>query len=201
MVNRKKSTGGTLACKCQDCGNVQVEDRLNFHLAAPPRCVACGGLVRPDKTAKIKKRPKDRVCKWKIPYPGEPSEFEIQSYLYTKLRAQGVDVRGEVGGTEGDRFDLVLFNGDNVAVRIIEVKKRHVKASKKLSAMQEHEKNGVIRARRQVKKYKRYDVPVDMVAGMTAAIQYIQDIRAEPHAESDWIAAFGCVPKLAQVFA
>ena len=29
-----------------------------------------------------------------IKYPGGPSEFEIQSYLFTELRVMGLDCRG-----------------------------------------------------------------------------------------------------------
>ena len=48
-MSKKASEKNQLSCKCQDCGHEQKESRSAFHLASPPRCIACGGLVRPEE--------------------------------------------------------------------------------------------------------------------------------------------------------
>lgn len=63
-----------------------------------------------------------------IPYPNERSEFEIQAWLFAKLRQAGFDVRGEVRTSrkfskrvQALRFDLVFFEAEK-PFRIVEVK-------------------------------------------------------------------------------
>lgn len=56
-----------------------------------------------------------------ITYPTRQAEFEIQALLYLALKRQGLNVRGEVKAYKS-RLDLVIFNDDNQAKCIIEVK-------------------------------------------------------------------------------
>jgi hypothetical protein len=101
-----------------------------------------------------------------IPYPETETEFEIQAFIYSELRAMGVDVRGELVTTFYDgseigcrsqkcrtvcRFDLVVF-ADRKPVHIIEVKRERKKVIKECG--------------RQCGRYRRYGVPVTFVSGM-----------------------------------
>lgn len=56
-----------------------------------------------------------------ILFPDRIAEFEIQAHLFSKLIQQGINVRGEVKA-EKSRLDLVIFNEDNQAICLIEVK-------------------------------------------------------------------------------
>jgi len=59
-----------------------------------------------------------------IKYPKNFSEFEIQSTLFSQLKLNGFDVRGEVS-TSNCRFDLVVFaeqKGFTEAICIVETK-------------------------------------------------------------------------------
>lgn len=103
------------------------------------------------------------INKLQILYPNSTSEFEVQAYLYSKLKRMGFDVRGEVSATDirgkGSRFDLVIFKKGK-ATRIIEVKKTREQ-----------------RIYSQRLKYNRYGVGVHFVMGMDDAEKYIKDIR------------------------
>ena len=61
-----------------------------------------------------------------VPFPKYKSEFEVQSDLFERLKVLGFNVRGEVKyevqGHRGMRFDLVVYNSDNIAELVIEVK-------------------------------------------------------------------------------
>lgn len=91
-----------------------------------------------------------------IRYPGRPSEFEVQAFLYTELRRLGFDARGEVTTRDGEfRFDIVVFVGSGQSrkpARIIEVKDR----SKSYRSAQ-------------IENYKAYGVTVISVCGMEQA--------------------------------
>ena len=68
----------------------------------------------------------------RIEYPGLPSEFEVQAEVYSFLKSNGYDIRGEihVGNPDphkrGGRLDLVVFanlcGNDHRPVIAIEVK-------------------------------------------------------------------------------
>ena len=81
-----------------------------------------------------------------IPFPKKVSEFEVQAQLYQELIIRGFCVRGEVKH-EKSRFDLVIYNKDEEAICIIEVKnyKRNKKPNVKT---------------KQIRKYLQYDLPV-----------------------------------------
>ena len=69
-----------------------------------------------------------------IEYPNKSNEFEIQAELYSLLKSYSINVRGEVVdknirnalgnkvGFKKSRFDLVVFDKNNIAKIIIEVK-------------------------------------------------------------------------------
>lgn len=87
-----------------------------------------------------------------IPYPRHRSEFEIQAWLFVKIRSQGIDARGECFSSKrvsnkGCRLicDLVLFE-EKKPFRVIEVKSEF---ASKVS----------------VRKYDRLGLPVDLVFG------------------------------------
>lgn len=75
--------------------------------------------------------------------PRNPSEFEIQAYLYAELQRLGYVVRGEVVGASG-RVDLVVFDG-GVPVRVLEVKARLV-----------NQQHGNTKAKRVAEQLARY---------------------------------------------
>lgn len=98
----------------------------------------CSEAIKPSRKAVV------------ITQPNKPSEFEIQSDLYSRLKALGLDVRGEVPAKlDGKKsiFDLVVFNGQQ-AVVIIEVKN-----SPNLALLYG-------KKTRQSVKYKAYGLPV-----------------------------------------
>lgn len=114
-----------------------------------------------------------------IAYPSIQSEFEVQAYLYGALKAQGLDVRGEVcvfglfGMREAKavcRFDLVVFENKN-PILILEVKARHVT-----------HKNG-IEANRQFKRYTTFGLPVWFVYGMDGAEIALSELKNGVHPE------------------
>jgi hypothetical protein len=70
-----------------------------------------------------------------IYYPNRLSEFEIQSDIYQRIKQSGLEVKGEVKA-KNSRLDLVVYDANNNAICIIEVKSR-------------------ARARTTEKKYKR----------------------------------------------
>jgi len=64
-----------------------------------------------------------------IPYPENPSEFEVQAELWWNLLQLGYDARCEVcvhklgGERRGAQMDIVIFDAQRVARLIIEVKR------------------------------------------------------------------------------
>lgn len=101
-----------------------------------------------------------------IPYKETPSEFEIQAYLYMKLKKKGVNVRGSVpngrkrerGGSQRMVFDLVIFDKNNEAERIIEVK----------DSLNHRGETA------QKKKYESTGYPVDYVKSLGQAKKYVR---------------------------
>jgi hypothetical protein len=99
---------------------------------------------------------------------GEPTEFEIQAFLYSELKLRGYYVRGEVTFAGcSERLDLVIYGdeqGDScrVPVRIIEVKRA--------MGFDGGESKCIDQATRY---YERFGVPVDVVGGMHAARMYL----------------------------
>jgi hypothetical protein len=60
---------------------------------------------------------------FKVFYPQRLSEFEVQSDIYQGLKKKGFNVRGEVKAKKS-RLDIVVFDDNNTARCIIEVKSR-----------------------------------------------------------------------------
>ena len=98
-----------------------------------------------------------------------PTEFEVQAYLYSALRAAGVNVRGEIAHRcpktrRQFRFDLVIYQNAE-AVEIIEVKPAPVKHRKGLEKM------------RQATRYRWFGLPVTFIYGMEDAERYLELVR------------------------
>jgi len=112
-----------------------------------------------------------------IDYPTTATEFEIQAYIYHELKRLGYDVRGEVG--QGDsRFDLVVFDADKLPIRVIEVKKYRPFYSKMPRASIRMESRDRDSNRLQLRKYDRFGIRVDVIAGMPNAEKYIRLVAA-----------------------
>lgn len=111
-----------------------------------------------------------------IPYPKTVSECEVQSYLLYELRAMGFDARAEVSaGT--CRMDIVIFESKH-PIRIIEIKKQRRKKDDKFRwrGRKVHSQGPMVHAK-QLAKYSRFGVRVDLVAGADNARKYINQIR------------------------
>lgn len=92
----------------------------------------------------------------------QPSEFEVQSYLYQELNDMGIKTRGEVITKDGRcRFDLVSFWPSGQVRGIIEVKKQ--KCNPGIS--------------KQVGKYKEYAEKIVIIGGMKKAETFIKKIK------------------------
>lgn len=95
-----------------------------------------------------------------------PSEFEVQAWLYNRLLAAGLDVRGEVRWLDKKtrtscRFDLVIYkNGE--AAEIIEMKWGEVK-----------HKRGVENTRQGI-RYRKFGVPVTFIYGQKDATDFYE---------------------------
>lgn len=112
-----------------------------------------------------------------------PTEFEVQAYLYWKLRELGLRVRGEVSAPvdripislrkDGKkrktkvRFDLVVLNDRDELTRIVEVKAARV--SHGLGGWQ---------GTRQGARYQSFGVPVDIVYGIEGANELLCRLTA-----------------------
>jgi len=107
-------------------------------------------------------------CTFKVPVrDSTPTEFEVQAYLYSALKAAGLDVRGEITfrnpkTRENYRFDIVIYEY-SAPKEIVEVK-----------AMPVRHKNGVENTR-QANRYRNFGIPVVFVYGLEDADSYIQD--------------------------
>ena len=92
------------------------------------------------------------------PLRGGPiTEFEIQALLFCKLRERGYRVRGEMMFQNG-RVDIAVFDSERWELkRIIEIKT-------KLSGI----------SRKQLEMYESLGVPVDVIVGLPAALEYLR---------------------------
>ncbi len=105
-----------------------------------------------------------------IGYPLEHTEFEIQAYLYVRLRDMGFNVRGEVRfsdksevkGRRQCRFDIVIYDKHNKPIEIIEVK----------SAKNPERVN--CETTRQAIKYKMFNMPLTYIINMEQAFVYLK---------------------------
>jgi hypothetical protein len=103
--------------------------------------------------------------------PTNDTEFEIQAWLWTELRALGFNIRGEVAARfsapgprkQQCRFDLVHFENGK-AIGIIEVKPSRTK----------HKKPGGWMDTRQGTRYSLYALPVRIVYGMRDALHFVE---------------------------
>lgn len=96
-----------------------------------------------------------------------PTEFEVQSFLYGELKAKGKNVRGELVHIEKktklkSRFDLVLFDENDEAEVIIEVKSAPVKHKTCLEDT------------RQYKKYTQFGCRVVFIYGINDAKSFLE---------------------------
>jgi len=90
----------------------------------------------------------------KIPYPKKMKEAEIQAILYSKIIDEGYNARLEVRG-DNCSFDIVVFNINNLAKCIIEVK--NYSESYNLAKFSDT---------KQYKKYTSYDIPLCLCSGI-----------------------------------
>lgn len=106
----------------------------------------------------------------------QPTEFEIQAFLFSELQRLGYQVRGELSTKcKSCRFDL-LVSKDGVILRIIEVKKHRNAHSAASSFFGDCGK--VKRAwRSQVNRYSMFGITVDIVGAMSNAREYIAKIE------------------------
>jgi len=93
---------------------------------------------------------------YNIHHPGTNySEFELQSYLYGRLKKAGVDVRGEVSA-KNSILDLVLFYKEK-AFYIVETKKPGLNSDNRL----------------QISKYRKFGIPIRVVTSFKDADQFV----------------------------
>lgn len=106
--------------------------------------------------------------RFKVPQlrKGYVTEFEVHASLYSALRANGFDVRGEVKWRDkltrcSCRFDLVLYRND-LPVEIVEVKAGRVTHRSGLENT------------RQGRRYRLFGVPVTFVYGAEDAQAFLE---------------------------
>jgi hypothetical protein len=100
---------------------------------------------------------------------GEPTEFEVQAYVYSELQRMGWAVRGELSPkTLNCRFDIVVFDKHGRAIRIIELKKR-----KSVDALDQDNRT------LQIEKYSQFGIPVTTIKGMSEARHFISRCTPE----------------------
>jgi hypothetical protein len=110
--------------------------------------------------------PEERVAC--IPVDLEPTEFEIQAFLFESIKRMGVVVRGEVASKCGTCvFDLVVYV-DGKPAHIIECKKRKKFLGSKIAESQQASKRAL-----QINKYSKFGLPLDVICGMEEAVQYV----------------------------
>lgn len=88
-----------------------------------------------------------------ISYPKKETEFEVQAKLYCKLKKQGFNVRGNVKIYGKCHLDLVVFDNDNTAKCIIEVKNWKLNSNIEKKLMKPSRKA-------QKEKYLKYNLPL-----------------------------------------
>lgn len=163
--NAQKRKRETDHLKCRKCGSSEtvISERTcrNGQPAFEAKCAACGAHIKwvgrnHIPSAMRANLSEEDLCK-AIPYRREWSEFEVQAYLWSKLRERGVDVRGEVTSRDGrNRFDLVIFE-NHLPVLIIEVKPDNMNFS----------------PLKQVTRYEGFGLPVELVVGEAGAAAFI----------------------------
>lgn len=151
---------------CRACRKEQTAYASEFNRASRARCSACGGQLDRLSSPQLHR-------KWKVGemdslrYPTTDSEFEIQAYVYWKLREKGFDARGEVSTClKMRRLDIIIYV-ERVASLIIEVKTKQVGRQKEYGAPTER--------RKQLQAYEQYGVPVVSVRGMEEARLFCSD--------------------------
>ncbi len=143
--------------QCRVCSSSRPVTPKEWRQAAKPRCSVCGGILDLKGPWTGRTFVVSANSAADIHYPDSETEFEIQAFLYSELRSLGLHVRGCVSTVGGsDVFDLVVYNTDLRPILIIEVKKIEAAV-----------------CRKQIKRYKRFGVPVDVVKGMPQAREYI----------------------------
>lgn len=107
-----------------------------------------------------------------LPYPTYQSEFEVQAWLFSTLRAAGLDVRGEVRveikRRERVRFDLVLFDKNKAPKLVVEVKRQGRRITPAVADT------------RQGRRYIRFGVPVRFICGPKQAEEFAAELGAIP---------------------
>jgi hypothetical protein len=103
---------------------------------------------------------KTRDASQQVSQPTRETEFEVQAFLWSELRAMGLCARGEVkttfAGRAVVRFDIGIFSGEKLAA-IIECKHEGKQQSTDWTKT------------RQGDRYAQYGVPVYLVRGMSEA--------------------------------
>jgi len=98
--------------------------------------------------------------------PSDHTEFEVQAYVWNKLRSLGVNARGEVKtkykGKAYVRFDIAVFDGGSLS-HIIEIKRSVIKHKTSWENT------------RQGQRYNDFGVPVTILYGMEDAIKFVEN--------------------------
>lgn len=103
---------------------------------------------------------------FKVPSRDEnPTEFEVQAWLFNTLKELGFDVRGEIQWRDKKtrqlfRFDLVIYER-GVASDILEIKANPIS-----------HKNGVENTR-QARRYRSFGIPVTFIYGYHDARAFV----------------------------
>lgn len=110
-----------------------------------------------------------RDCSIAVVEPTHTTEFEVQAYLWSSLRALGYNARGEVKcrfkNRAQVRFDIAVFEGGKLS-GLIEVKRAEKQANTDWTGT------------RQGIRYGQFGVPVRLVKGMEDAARVIADAEA-----------------------
>jgi hypothetical protein len=98
--------------------------------------------------------------------PTDHTEFEVQAYVWNRLRSLGVNARGEVKtkykGKAYVRFDIAVFDGGFLS-HIIEIKRSAIKHKTSWEDT------------RQGQRYNDFGVPVTIIYGMEDAIRFVDN--------------------------
>lgn len=148
---------------CRDCQRSQPVQYNDWFHTSSPKCIECGGMLdrKGSWTGSVKAAMQSSLTGSHIIYGETPSEFEIQSYVYQQLKELKYNVRCCVTTTvKTDVFDIVIFDGNNTPLYILEIKKRN---NPKLNS-------------KQLERYAKYGIPVELIGGMNNAIDFIDKI-------------------------
>ncbi len=98
--------------------------------------------------------------------PTGHTEFEVQAYVWHRLRSLGVNARGEVKtkykGKAYVRFDIAVFDNGSLS-HIIEIKRSAIKHKTSWEDT------------RQGQRYNDFGVPVTILYGMEDAIKFVDN--------------------------